>query len=218
MERNLIKIDIFSDITCPWCLIGFKNLQKAISTLEEHNKFEINWLAFELHPFIPSSGLNKKDFMKSNLRDLKEIKETSKYLIELGKAIGFTFHFSNNNPIPNTFHAHRLVWYLKSMKLQSKLVEALFFSYFTQGINISDKENLIKIAKSIGLEENEIRDFLSSKQGEQEIANQEEMAKEKNIFGVPTYIFNDRYILPGGQESDTFISFLKRINEKELNN
>jgi len=218
MLRNKILIEIVSDIVCPWCVIGYKNLLTAIRRLEKEMEFEISWLPYQLHPQIPYTGIKKGELNQLKLSSTDSTKETSNYLMELGREVNFIFNFSLNEYIPNTFLAHRLIWFSKSKKLQSKLVETLFKAYFTNGIDISSEKNLLHLAISIGLDKQEVQDFLKYKEGEKEVLKQERSCRKRNISGVPTYIFNKKFILPGGQESNTFIAFLKRVKDKEGKN
>ena len=109
----------------------------------------------------------------------------------------------------------RLLWKAEQFGLQSELSEALFKAYFSDGLDIGSKEVLAEISDSVGMNRGEVLDFLISEEGGQEIADLEMSFIEKSIGAVPTYFVNDKYIIQGGQEPETFISFLKKIRDKE---
>jgi predicted DsbA family dithiol-disulfide isomerase len=111
--------------------------------------------------------------------------------------------------------AHRLLWKAEQYNLQTKLSEALFKAYFTDGLNIGSKEILTDISESVGMNKKEIINFLDSKEGGQETADLEMQFIEKSIGAIPTYFINEKYIIQGGQEPETFVSFLNKIVEKE---
>ena len=111
MEKINLKIDIVSDIVCPWCVIGYKNLKKAISKLEKEIDFKIRWRAYELHPDIPKQGITKEKHIMNKFGDINRAKKTYDHIKKVGERAGFIFHFSKNQTIPNTFLAHRLLWY-----------------------------------------------------------------------------------------------------------
>ena len=111
--------------------------------------------------------------------------------------------------------AHRLLWKSEEYSLQTELSEALFTAYFTDGLDIGSKETLAQISESVGMDKNEILKFLGSSEGGQETADLEMNFIEKSIGAVPTYFINDKYIIQGGQEPETFVSFLKKIIQKE---
>ena len=213
-----LKIDIVSDVVCPWCVIGFINLQKAIKELNDQIKFEISWKPYELHPEIPQNGYDKKLYLEQKFGDLSGRQSPYKQIEEIGNSLGFEFNFSKTERIPNTFNAHRLLWKSKQEELQTELSEALFKAYFTDGRDVGSIEVLSDIAHEVGMQKEEIKNFLNSKEGGQETADEEMNFIEKSIGAVPTYFINNKYIIQGGQEPETFVSFLKKILIKEKEN
>ena len=213
-----LKIDIVSDVVCPWCVIGFKNLQKAMIELQKEIEFEINWKPYELHPEIPENGYDKKLYMQQKFSDQAGSFSPYKQIEELGKELGFEFNFSKSERIPNTFRAHRLLWKAREFDLQSELSEALFEAYFTEGKDIGSIDILSEIASNLGMNKEKTTKFLESKEGGQETADEEMNFIEKSIGAVPTYFINNKYIIQGGQEPSTFVSFLSKILIKEKEN
>jgi predicted DsbA family dithiol-disulfide isomerase len=213
-----LKIDIVSDVVCPWCVIGFKNLQTAIKQMSNEIDFEINWKPYELHPEIPKNGYDKKLYMQQKFGDASGRASPYNQIKEIGKSLGFEFNFSKTERIPNTFSAHRLLWKSKEFNLQTELSEALFEAYFTDGKDIGSDEVLAGIAQEVGMDKLEVLKFLSSKEGGQETADEEMEFIEKSIGAVPTYFINEKYIIQGGQEPETFVSFLNKILSKEKQN
>ena len=211
---DTLKIDIVSDIVCPWCVIGFRNLKKAMEELKSEIDFEISWKPYELHPEIPQEGYDKKLYMQQKFGS-SDSKSRYDEIAEIGKSLNFNFNFSKTERIPNTFMAHRLLWKFEEYKLQTELSEALFEAYFTNGLDIGSKEILAQISESVGMDKDEILNFLDSKEGGEETADLEMNFIEKSISAVPAYFINDKYIIQGGQEPETFVSFLRKIIQKE---
>tara|TARA_Y100001936_G_scaffold243458_1_gene282338 strand:- start:366 stop:1019 length:654 start_codon:yes stop_codon:yes gene_type:complete len=211
---DTLKIDIVSDVVCPWCVIGFRNLKKAMEELTSELEFEISWKPYELHPEIPQEGYDKKLYMQQKFGSAGG-KSRYDEITKIGESLDFNFNFSKTDRIPNTFMAHRLLWKSEEYNLQTELSEALFTAYFTDGLDIGSKEILAEISDSIGMNKDEILNFLNSTEGGQETADLEMNFIEKSIGAVPTYFINDKYIIQGGQEPETFISFLRKINQKE---
>ena len=211
---DTLKIDIVSDIVCPWCVIGFKNLKKAMHVLQTELNFEISWKPYELHPEIPQEGYDKKLYMQQKFGSSNG-RSAYNEITKIGESVGFEFNFSKTERIPNTFMAHRLLWKAEQYNLQTELSEALFRAYFSEGLNIGSKEILAEVSETVGMDKEEIINFLDSKEGGQEITDLEMNFIEKSIGAVPTYFIKDKYIIQGGQEPETFVSFLKKIIQKE---
>ena len=213
-----LRIDIVSDVVCPWCVIGFINLQKAIKELNDRIEFEISWKPYELHPEIPQNGYDKKLYLEQKFGNSYGRQSPYKQIEEIGSSLGFEFNFSKTKRIPNTFNAHRLLWKAGKDGLQTKLSQALFKAYFTDGRDVGSIEVLSDIAHEVGMKKLETKEFLNSKEGGQETADEEMSFIEKSIGAVPTYFINNKYIIQGGQEPETFISFLNKILVKEKEN
>jgi len=213
MNRSQLKIDIVSDVVCPWCAIGYKKLSKAMEDLNEEILFEVNWKPYELHPEIPTEGFNKEEYYKIKFRNSNGSKDRFNHITEEGKKAGLEFNFDKSKNLPNTFLAHRLLWFSRSKDMQDVIAEALFHAYFTEGRDIGSINELISISTENGLQKSEIKDFFKTDVGSDEILREELRAKEMKIFSVPTYIFNKKYLLVGGQEADTFKSYMKKVIE-----
>ena len=213
-----LRIDIVSDVVCPWCVIGFINLQKAIKELNDQIEFEISWKPYELHPEIPQNGYDKKLYLEQKFGNSYGRQSPYKQIEEIGSSLGFEFNFSKTKRIPNTFNAHRLLWKAGKDGLQTELSQALFKAYFTDGRDVGSIEVLSDIADEVGMKKLETKEFLNSKEGGQETADEEMSFIEKSIGAVPTYFINNKYIIQGGQEPETFISFLNKILVKEKEN
>jgi len=218
MNRSQLKIDIVSDVVCPWCAIGFKKLSQAMTQMNEEVSFIVNWKPFELHPEIPSKGFDKKEYYKIKFGESSGANDRFNFISNEGKKVGIEFNFKKSKNLPNTLLAHRLLWLCRSKNIQDIVAEALFHAYFTDGRDIGNQDELIEIASENGLNRKEIRKFFQTNIGRDEVLREENRAREMNIFSVPTYIFNKKYLLVGGQEPDTFKAYMKKIMEVEVKN
>lgn len=218
MTGNKFKIDIVSDFVCPWCVIGYKKLSMAMKDLRDEANFDINWKAYQLYPEIPNEGLDKEEYKKIKFSESSNSMSKFDLLTQEGKRVGIEFNFNKGRILPNTFLAHRLLWFSKSKGIQNSIAEALFDAYFSEGRNIGLVEELISIAIKNGLNKNQIKDFLKSDIGSKEVSREEIRSRKMNIFSIPTYIFNKRYLLVGGQEPDTFKAYIRKAIEIETTN
>ena len=215
---NALSIDIVSDIVCPWCAIGYKKLFEAMTQLDDEISFDVNWKPYELHPEIPKEGFDKKEYYKIKFGESSESSNRFNFITEEAKKVGLEFNFKKSRNLPNTFLAHRLLWFCRSKNMQDVLAEALFYAYFTDGRNVGNKDELIEISSENGLNREEIKEFFQTNIGHEEVLREESRAREMNIFSVPTYIFNKKYLLVGGQESDTFKAYITKVIEVESKN
>ena len=218
MNRNQVKIDIISDVVCPWCAIGYKKLSEAMTQLDDDISFDINWKPYELHPEIPKEGFDKKEYYKIKFGESSESSNRFNFITEEAKKVGLEFNFKKSKNLPNTFLAHRLLWFCRSKNKQHVLAEALFHAYFSDGRDVGDKDELIEISSENGLNREEIKEFFQTNIGHEEVLREENRAREMNIFSVPTYIFNKKYLLVGGQEPDTFKAYINKVIEVESKN
>ena len=218
MNRSQLKIDIVSDVVCPWCAIGYKKLSEAMTQLDDQVSFEVNWKPYELHPEIPKEGFDKKEYYKIKFGESSGSNDKFNFISEEGKKVGLEFNFKKSKNLPNTFLAHRLLWLCRSKDMQDVLAEALFYAYFTDGRDVGNTDELIEISSENGLNREEIKEFFQTNIGHEEVLREENRAREMNIFSVPTYIFNKKYLLVGGQESDTFKAYIKKVIEVESKN
>ena len=218
MNRSHLKIDIVSDVVCPWCVIGYKKLSEAMTQLNDEISFEVNWKPYELHPEIPNEGLDNKEYYQMKFGESLGSRDKFNFISEEGKKVGLEFNFKKSKILPNTLLAHRLLWLCRSKDMQDVLAEALFHAYFTEGRDIGNKNELIEISSENGLNKKEIKEFFQTNIGHKEVLREENRAREMNIFSVPTYIFNKKYLLVGGQESDTFKAYIKKVIEVESKN
>tara|TARA_B100001179_G_scaffold220815_1_gene195681 strand:+ start:191 stop:859 length:669 start_codon:yes stop_codon:yes gene_type:complete len=215
---NALSIDIVSDIVCPWCAIGYKKLFEAMTQLDDEISFDVNWKPYELHPEIPKEGFDKKEYYKIKFGKSSGSSDRLDLITEEAKKVGLEFNFKKSRNLPNTFLAHRLLWFCRSKNMQDVLAEALFYAYFTDGRNVGNKDELIEISSENGLNREEIKEFFQTNIGHEEVLREESRAREMNIFSVPTYIFNKKYLLVGGQESDTFKAYITKVIEVESKN
>jgi len=218
MNRSQLKIDIVSDVVCPWCAIGYKKLSEAMNKLDDEISFEVNWKPYELHPEIPREGFDKKEYYKIKFGESSGASDKFNFISEEGKKVGLEFNFKKSKNLPNTFLAHRLLWLCRSKDMQDVIAEALFHAYFTDGRDVGNEDELIEISSENGLNKQEIKEFFQTNIGHKEVLREENRAREMNIFSVPTYIFNKKYLLVGGQEPDTFEAYMKKVIEVESKN
>ncbi|MDB5261826.1 MAG: polyketide biosynthesis dithiol-disulfide isomerase [Adhaeribacter sp.] len=213
MDKQQIKIDIISDINCPWCYLGEARLQKAIAQTQDKYDFEVSFKPYELNPSAPQQGENKREYFVRNYgpAGLSRLAESSRNLVEAGQAEGLVFDFDKSTEVHNTFNGHRLIWLAGKYKLQLPVAKALFVANFTNGENINDPAVLTRIGAEHGIPAEKLSQFFNSEEGKDEVKTLEQEAQQAGISGVPAFIINDRYLISGAQPTETFVNVLQQV-------
>ncbi len=209
-ETPVITVDIVSDVVCPWCIIGYKKLEKAMQRFEGKARFELAWHAFELNPSMPAEGQDINEHMAQKYgATAEQSKANRERLRSAGEGLDFDFHYRENMRMVNTFDAHRLLHWAGETGHQTALKLALFKAHFTDGKNVSDHETLVAIATQAGLNEARAKDILSGDMFAAEVREIEEQWQDRFITGVPAFIFNKKFMVPGAQDSDVFAQIIE---------
>jgi len=208
------KISIISDVSCPWCVIGYRSLANAIEELGLDDSVEITWLPFELNPNMPPEGQNRNDYLRKKYGlTLSQAAANRDNLIRRGKDVGYAFNFPENGRVYNTFDAHRLIHWAQEFDLQTPLKLALFDLFFQQQGNPSDENDLLQCVDIVGLDVEQAKQVLESNLYKDEVINALDFAYQNGISSVPAFIFNDQSLVSGGQPKETFINVLKALSE-----
>jgi predicted DsbA family dithiol-disulfide isomerase len=195
-----LRIDIVSDVVCPWCILAYQRLSIVLDQLSTHIEPEIHWHPFELNPLLAVGGENLQQHLTHKYGISNE--ESNKIrdnLVELGKEVGFTFNFSPEMKTYNTRKAHQLLLIANQYNRQLPLKLALFKAYFTENKAIDQIEVLIDIAQSVGLSREACMTVLDDDSWAQAVAETERQWLDANIQAVPVLIFNQRTLVTGAQ-------------------
>ncbi|RPH79130.1 MAG: DsbA family oxidoreductase [Nitrospiraceae bacterium] len=207
-------IEIYSDIVCPWCYVGKRRLERALGELKEAVKAEVVWRPFQLNPTMPLDGMDRTSYLKAKFGSLETFGQMEEQLLAAGADERIPFAFEKIQRTPNTFAAHRLVWYAAQQGKQDEMVEALFRAYFLEGKNIGDLKTLAHVAVGGGLDRIETEDFLASDKGVVEVKAEEAVGRRLGIRGVPYFVLNGSMAISGAQPPDILVSALQQAEEK----
>jgi len=214
MSKPVIKIDIVSDVVCPWCYIGKRRIEKAIKALEAEFDFDVIYLPFELNPQTPKEGFNQKEYLVKKFGSEEKYNQITSHVTSVAAEEGLQFNFDKQNISPNTNDAHRVIWFAKKEGKQLQVKEAFMSAYFDQGIDLTRKENIIAVASSTGMNAARVASLLDSQEGILEVNQLEQQNHQRGISGVPFYIINNQYGISGAQPSDVFVNALKQIGSE----
>lgn len=201
-----ISIDVYSDIVCPWCFIGKRKLEQALVRLREQNIVVTpNWRAFQLNPDMPAAGMARKDYVDTKFGGPERAKEIYARVAGVGNEVGIPFQFEKIERQPNTVNAHRLIRYAAELGQQNAISEALFNGFFIELRDIGGIVVLSDIAAGAGLNRDDALAYLSSDKGVDAVRQEDAVARQLGITGVPFFVFGGKYAVSGAQDAATLV-------------
>ena len=212
-----LKIDIVSDISCPWCIIGYQALSQALSNVAPNIQADITWQPFELNPQMPKEGQDITEHITQKYGISVQQSEQNRAAIrERGLSVGYEFGNRGGGRIYNTFDAHRLLHWAHGLGKQTALKLALFDLYFQQSGDPSDHRQLLAVVESIGLDVAEAKLILDSDKYTTDVRKQQQYYQSAGVSSVPAVIVNDKHLISGGQPTETFEQALKQIAAENI--
>lgn len=210
-----IQIDFVSDVVCPWCVIGLRELETALARLGDVVEPQIHFQPFELNPAMPYEGENTDAHIAEKYgRTSAETAAVRARIQARAADVGFSIKTNAESRIYNSFDAHRLLHWAGLEGRQSELKHALFQAYFSEGLNIADPDVLVAKAESAGLDPVQARDVLASGRYADEVREAEQVWQRAGIHSVPAVVVNRSFLISGGQPADVFEEQLREIAAK----
>lgn len=206
----VVEVDIVSDVMCPWCVIGFRQLEQALEVTGAGAR--IRWHPFELNPDMGPEGQNLSDHISQKYGASAEQSAKNRAHIEtLGQSLGIVFAFGPESRIVNSFGAHQLLEFALAQGVQHPLKLALFQAYFTQGRDVSDIATLLDIAQSVGLDPAAAERVLDSGTLAANVREKQKFWTDRGISGVPSMVFDGKYLLTGAQGAENYANLLRKV-------
>jgi len=215
-----MRLEIFSDLVCPWCFIGKRQLDSVLNTPQGQD-LDVVWRAYQLYPNIPQGGMVRDEFMKVRFAGSDTSIARERILGE-AKAAGIDMDFSRAERMPNTFNGHRLLHHALMQErqnaelagLQHRLAEKLFSFYFCEGRDVGSQDVLLAAAEQVGLDGSATRAFLESDAGRVEVEHELDRAAAVGVSGVPCFLFAGAFALQGAQSPEVIGHFLSRARQR----
>ena len=203
-----MRIDIWSDVVCPWCYLGHRRFRAALAQLPGLD-VEVHWRAYELDPRAPREPQDLVAVLERKYGPGAYASMTAR-LTALGAAEGIDYRFDRTQRV-NTFDAHRLVaWAATQPHGQDPVVEALFAAYFTEGADVADPDTLLDVVARVGGDRAGAAEVLAGDAYATTVRDDEAMARDLEVSGVPAFVLAERMMIPGAQDVDTFVQLIER--------
>ncbi len=210
-----LQVDIVSDVVCPWCIIGYKQLMKALAALPGQFDVTIRWHPFELNPGMPVEGQDLREHVAQKYGTTPEQSQGARArLSALGESLGFNFDYFDGMRMVNTFRAHQLLHWAAEEGKQTALKLALFDAFFSQREDVSDPELLADVAGRVGLDRAQASAVLSDERFAQAVREEQQYWLDQDVHAVPTFYFQQQYMVPGAQEAEAFVRLLEKIHAR----
>ncbi len=210
---STLRIDIVSDVVCPWCVIGYRQLAAALEA--SATPYEIYWHPFELNPNMPAEGQNLREHVAEKYGTTKQQSEDSRrQMSKIAEEVGFEFHFTDDMRMHNTFNVHQLLHWADQHGRAHDLKQALFAAHFTDGRNLSDDNVLADIVVEIGLDRSEAFAVLKDQRFANDVRTAQKFWLDQGIQGVPAVVFNRRHLVTGAQGIENYERILTQLTEE----
>jgi protein disulfide-isomerase len=213
--ENQLKIQIWSDVMCPFCYIGKRKIEEALNQFENKDSVAIEWKSFQLDPsFVATPNENIVDHLAEKYRKDTDWAQTMiENMTDNAKRSGLDFHFEKAI-LANSLNAHRLLHLAKKHQLSDEVKELLFKAYLTEGKNVNDWDTLKNIGLEAGLDITEIEPLINSDAFTAEVRQDQQQAQSIGITGVPFFVFDNKYAVSGAQPTDVFLKTLEKTWEE----
>ncbi|HET7850941.1 MAG TPA: DsbA family oxidoreductase [Pseudolabrys sp.] len=208
-RSRAVRVDVVSDVVCPWCFIGKRRLEKALA-LVPNTPVELHWRPYFLNDWIPREGISRTEYLTTKFGSPERYNGIAQRVTAAAASEGLTYASDKISRQPNTLDAHRLIRWAAVQGLAAQMKQKLMDLYFTDGGDLSDREVLVQAAADVGLNSDEIRGWLAGDKDIAEVEQEALAAKEAGIDGVPFYILDGKFAISGAQAPEYLAQAITR--------
>jgi predicted DsbA family dithiol-disulfide isomerase len=209
MPQQPVRIDVVSDVVCPWCFIGKRRLEKALA-LKPEIPVEVHWHPYFLNDWIPHEGMSREEYLTTKFGSPERYKGIAQRVSAAAAAEGLVYDSDKMKRQPNTTDCHRLIMWADAQGKAPAMKQKLMDLYFTEGADLSDRETLVKAAADVGLDADKVRGDLAGDKDVDAVGGEAQRAKEAGIDGVPCFIFAGKYAVSGAQAPEYLAEMIER--------
>ncbi|HLW41869.1 MAG TPA: DsbA family oxidoreductase [Flavobacterium sp.] len=206
-----MKIEIWSDVMCPFCYIGKRNFEAALAQFADKENIEVEWKSYQLDPSVPEVATESQEdyLVKRKGMSREQVRAMSANVTEMAKSTGLEYHLDQSVMV-NSQKAHQLIQFAKSKNLGNEIEERLFKAFFTEGKNVADIETLTQLGKEIGLDENELQTAFTDERYKYQMTQDIQEGQNLGVKGVPFFVFDRKYGVSGAQPAEAFLETISK--------
>ena len=205
-----VRIDVVSDVVCPWCFIGKRRLEKALA-LNPDIPVEVHWRPYFLNDWIPREGISREQYLTTKFGSVERYKGIAQRVSAAAAAEGLTYAMDKISRQPNTLDAHRLIRWAGGIGKAAEMKQRLMDLYFTEGADLTNHAVLVQAATDVGLDPEDVRAALESDQDVADVEREAVSAKEAGIEGVPCFILDGKFAVSGAQAPEDLAEAIERV-------
>jgi predicted DsbA family dithiol-disulfide isomerase len=209
MPAQPVRIDVVSDVVCPWCFIGKRRLEKALA-LKPDVPVDVHWHPYFLNDWIPREGISRDDYLTAKFGSPERYRGIAERVVAAAASEGLTYAQDKISRQPNTLDAHRLIHWADSIGKSAEMKQKLMDLYFADGADLTDRAVLVQAAADVGLDADDVRARLASDEDVEQVAREAQTAKEAGIDGVPCFIFGGQFAVSGAQAPEYLAEAIER--------
>lgn len=211
-DQTPVRIDVVSDVVCPWCFIGKHRLEQALK-LKPGIPVEVHWRPYYLNDWIPRDGISREEYLTTKFGSPERYKAIAQRVGAAAAAEGLVYDSDKMKRQPNTIDCHRLIRWAEGIGKAAEMKQKLMDLYFTEGADLTDREVLVQAAADVGLPADGVRAALATDESVEEIERESQEAKAAGIEGVPCFIFNGRFAVSGAQSPEYLADAIERASQ-----
>ena len=213
-KKSIIRIDVVSDVVCPWCYIGKRRLEKAIKYTQTSDNVQVDDIEIVYHPFqldpsVPAEGVDFQTYMENRFGG--NFVDKFRQVEQAAETEGLSFDFANLPKSINTFTLHRILTLAEQDGIQSEVKEAFMKAYFVDKIDLTVEGNIVEIMGKYGWNELKTKEIINSDVASDEVKEEMNYYRQLGVSGVPFFIFNQKYAISGAQPSDVFVEIIEKV-------
>jgi len=211
MSQNTIKIDVISDVACPWCYVGKRRLEAALKEWKG-TPVEVHWHPFQLDASMRSEGMNRETYLTSKFGSSSNAQQMVDHLSNVGKTVGIDFDFGERWLAVNTLEMHQLLHVAREEGFGSELKEQFLSAYFVEAKHLNDRNELYTVLNKFGWDSNKVDSIIADQDIAQKVQTEIKHYQNRGVSGVPFFVFNDEFGLSGAQPPEVFLEALQSLN------
>jgi predicted DsbA family dithiol-disulfide isomerase len=211
MSLKPLKIDIVSDVVCPWCYIGKRRIEEALA-LAPDVPVEVHWRPFFLNPWVPREGISREEYLTTKFGSVEAYQGIAGRVVAAAKEEGLIYRPDLVQRQPNTTDCHRLIHWAEAKGKAAEMKQRLMELYFRDGGDLTDPEVLVQAAADVGLDAEDVRRRLATDEDVALVSGQAQEAADKGVSGVPTYVFAQKYAVSGAQAPDLLARAIRQVS------